>query len=61
MQIRVGPPIDNDVDLSNRRAHRNGNVVERKETVTLVLEKQGRKWRFVDVQPRALFDPPEAK
>ena len=60
MLIRIGPPRPTG-DLSQRRAVQNGEMVERKEMVTLVLEKRGRKWRFVDLKPLTLFAAPLAK
>lgn len=56
--IRGRPVGTGGLSPSGSSGHRPGDTEERKRTVTLTLERQGRKWRFVDIQPRSLFDPP---
>lgn len=56
--IRDRPAGTGGLSPAGTSGHRPGETEERKQTVTLTLEKQGRRWRFVDIRPRSLFDPP---
>ncbi len=56
--IRDEPPGARGASPAGSRSQRPGSTEVRARTVTMTLEKQGRKWRFIDFQPRSLFDPP---